>query len=167
MSQKKMEVTPEGIKKLVNAAYAEWMEKQGGAEHIHEQVFYLLDSVVEQLLMTLLGFEGDWGKWEVKRSENREHTAAGLFLSQCVKEGAEAWLLEQAGNLPPLPRKAAEGLKKVYLDEYYEALTRHLVELAQERAAKDVERYARMCGIAEESPDEVKNSHEADVAGDT
>lgn len=97
----------------------------------------------EEIVVKLLGFDSRWGEWDLDHCNGRSgDSAAGDYLRSRAGQAVKAWLDEQAGDLPELPKRAIDSLRREYLAAYESELGRALRQLAQSRAREDVQSVA-------------------------
>tara|TARA_R110000868_G_scaffold75901_5_gene218661 strand:+ start:231 stop:665 length:435 start_codon:yes stop_codon:yes gene_type:complete len=111
--------------KLADEAAKEWLEKNKPI--LGELIKEKLDKRVDMIAACLLGFNNNWGKWELDHCNGRMgESAAGDWLRETAGDAVRAWLTDQAGNLPKLPKTIVESLRSQYLDVFRQELAAQL-----------------------------------------
>lgn len=122
------------IQARADKAALQWMNE--AEVEIETKIRRMLDRRLQEIVGKLMGFDTRWGDWELDHCNGRAgESAAGDWLRSQAGEAVKAWLSEQAGNLPPLPKNAAKALQKSYTDRLLDEAESLLKRKAQEDAA--------------------------------
>lgn len=116
VEQWKQENTPEVIKRTVND---------------------LLEKESKTIVLRLLGFRSDWGRWELDNSNGRQQSsAAGEYLREHQAEAIKEFF-SKVSVIPELTSKEIAQLRKSAKETYHYRLTDAVRTLAGEQADKD------------------------------
>lgn len=134
---KKHKLDADSIRTALGNAMQEWFTKRySSPESIRRYVFNKLDQYVDEVIMSLLGFRQSFGDWDIDRT--RDSTIRS-FLDAAVKDGVEAWLLEQLKEPPSLSAEAVRRLRASYQEQLYREVYDVLHARAADRATEIVE----------------------------
>ena len=118
------------------SAAVKWIASMQESGAIERRVRDTLEERSDRVVLQLLGFELEWGgrEWKVDHCNGRSgESAAGDWLRKRAGDAVRAWLDDQAGALPQLPKSAVADLRR----EYQQALHRALSIMLRRRAEVD------------------------------
>lgn len=155
MAKVKPIYTYAGFKAEYDKAFEEWCRlRYPNEKAVREFVFGTLDAAREGIVAKLMGFDNSWhdNKWGLDHCNGRSgDSAAGDFLRKQVKQGVEAWLSEQAGDMPKLPASAVKDLRAEYRANLLEAIRKRLRAQAEADANEIVDGIAEALKQSEEA----------------
>ena len=122
---------------VIAQAVTEWQQKNS-AEVLRTRVHKMLDDSSKEVTMKLLGFENNWGKWELDHCNGRSgESAAGDYLRRIQQAAIEEWL--GTIQMPPLSESIQDSLQKELLTRYKSELIRRVRQLAEQQAEADAQ----------------------------
>lgn len=130
------------VREIVDNAWNEWCDDKGSKEAIAAFVRRRLDNGVNDIVLSLLGFEkNSWnGEWRIDHCNGRSgQSVIGDYLRTNAEASVRKWL-DNIGELPELPKATKKEVMNEYLSEYRRYLAVRLRELANERARTEAKR---------------------------
>jgi hypothetical protein len=133
-----MQISEEKLAKLKargEKAAADWFKDN--EDKIEFKIKQQLDSAVVDIVAKLLGFNNQWGRWEIDHCNGRNgNSAAGDFIQRNAKEGVDKWLSQIVFDLPTMPAGMLKSLRAEYKNTLEDELRNLLVQKAREDAQK-------------------------------
>lgn len=101
-----------------NTAIEAWKE-ENTPEKIKENVFNKLNKNKEEILLKVMGFNKNWGRWELDHCNGRSgESYIGDYLRQVQQKALEEWARQI--DLPKIDTKLTEILQKEILTINYD-----------------------------------------------
>lgn len=120
---------------LIAQAVTEW-ENKNTAEHLTQHVHQLLDKSSKEVVMKLLGFNDNWGKWELDHCNGRSgNSPAGDYLKEVQQGAIKDWL--RTITMPKLDETLRVSLEKQAQSEYLQHMEDEVRRLARRQAEND------------------------------
>lgn len=119
---------------VVLSAIEEW-KANNTPPQLTSRVHQILDKNSKEIVLKLLGFNSNWGSWELDHCNGRAgESAAGDYLRQVQKKAIDEWL--SSVKLPPMESTVTESMINDCKAEYRRFLDLYLREYAQSEADK-------------------------------
>lgn len=103
-----------------------------GPANIRTYVQQKVEKSAFDLVMSMIGFEHSFGRWQVKSSSVTNE--AMKFIMDAARETIQEWFQQQLGDLPDLPETAKKSILKEYREHYESELRKMMRDEATRQA---------------------------------